>query len=187
MRKIKLKLLAIAVVAVFLTLITESTLAFYTTVGKATNVITSGGVEMRIVETGFGGVEFPKEGIYILPGDVVTKEVKVESLSTEPFYLRVKILYGVNSDVLPSDECFKLNINTDYWTYYDGWYYYNDEVESGETTPYVFSQVEIVGSAVGSEYIGKTLTLTVDAQAVQSKNNPIIDSKTYTAVGWPKD
>lgn len=186
MKRIKLKLLTIAVVAMFLTFITESTLAFYTTVGISTNVITSGGIDMKIHETGFGGVEFPSEGVYVIPGDVVTKEVRVESLSKEPFYLRVRILYGINSYILPSEECFKLAINTEHWTYHDGWYYYNDVVEEGEMTPYVFSEVEIVGAKVDNSYIGKTLTLTVDAEAVQSKNNPITDGKTYTATGWPK-
>lgn len=186
MSRIKLKLLSIAVVALFLTFITQGTLAYYTTIGKATNVITSGGIEMRIHETGFGGVEFPTEGVYVIPGDVVTKEVKVESLCKEPFYLRVKIIYGIDSIVLPSEECFKLSINTEHWEYHDGWYYYKDVVDEGEITPYVFSEVEIVGEKVNNHYIGKTLTLTVDAQAVQAKNNPITEGRTYTASGWPK-
>ncbi len=186
MRRIKLKLLTIAVVAFFLTLVTQGTLAYYTTVGKATNVITSGGIDMRIHETGFGGVALPSDGVYLIPGDVVTKEVKIESLSAEPFYLRVKMVYGINSDTLPADDCFKLNINPEHWTYRDGWYYYNDVVEAGEMTPRVFSEVKIVGEKVDNGYIGKTLTLTVLAQAVQSKNNPLTDGKTYTAVGWPE-
>ena len=186
MSRIKLKFLSIAIVSLFLTLMTQGTLAYYTTLGKSTSVITSGGIEMKIHETGFGGVEFPVDGVYVIPGDVVTKEVKIESLCKEPFYLRVRVLYGIDSQVLPSEECFKLSINHEFWSYHDGWYYYNDVVEEGEMTPCVFSEVEIVGAKVDNSYIGKTLTLTVDAEAVQSKNNPITDGKTYTATGWPK-
>ena len=60
-------------------------------------------------------------------------------------------------------------------------------MEPGETTPQVFSHVEIVGDKVDNRYIGKTLTLTVVAQAVQSENNPITGGETYTASGWPKE
>ena len=51
----------------------------------------------------------------------------------------------------------------------------------------MFSHVEIVGDKVDNRYIGKTLTLTVVAHAVQSENNPITDGLTYTAAGWPKE
>ena len=60
-------------------------------------------------------------------------------------------------------------------------------VEPGATTPHVFSHVEIVGSKVDNRYIGKTLTLTVKAQAVQSENNPITDGDPSTAFGWPAE
>jgi hypothetical protein len=88
--------------------------------------------------------------------------------------------------VLPVEDCFKLNIDEKHWLFHDGWYYYTGTVEPGETTPNVFSHVEIVGSKVDNRYIGKTLSLTVDAQAVQSENNPITDGKPHTALGWPK-
>jgi hypothetical protein len=81
----------------------------------------------------------------------------------------------------------KLNIDETYWEYYEGWYYYKGIVTPGETTPHVFSHVEIVGDKVDNSYIGKTLSLTVSAHAVQSEHNPILDGKTYTASGWPME
>ena len=51
----------------------------------------------------------------------------------------------------------------------------------------MFSHVEIVGSKVDNSYIGKTLTLTVKAQAVQSENNPLTGTDTFTASGWPAE
>ena len=185
--KTKIKLTVIALVAIVLTLFSHSTLAFYQTVGKATNVVTSGNIQFIIHEMTDQGTEFPQEGVYIVPGDVVSKEVSIESDCDHPFYLRVKIVYGVDSKELSADECFKLNINSDYWVLHDGWYYYKDIVEPGQTTQNVFSHVEIVGSKVDNSYIGKTLTLTVNAQAVQSENNPIKDGNTYTASGWPAE
>ena len=97
LKKIKLRLLLIAVIAIIGTLLSQTSLAYYTTTGKAVNVVTSGSIKMQIVEKGEGDTEYPKEGIYIMPGDVVSKRVSVKSLSEHPFYLRVKIVYGINS------------------------------------------------------------------------------------------
>ncbi len=187
MGKIKNKIFVVALVAALMTFISTSTIAYYSTVGKATNVVTSGNIQFIIHEMTDQGKEFPKEGVYIVPGDVVSKKVSIESDCAHPFYLRVKMVYGIDSQELTAEDCFKLNINEKYWELHDGWYYYKDIVDPEETTPEVFSHVEIVGSEMDNEYLGKTLTLTVKAQAVQSENNPIIDGDTYTASGWPKE
>ena len=187
MGKIKIKIFVVALVAALMAFISTSTLAYYTTVGKATNVVTSGNIQFIIHETTDQGKEFPKEGVYIVPGDVVSKKVSIESDCGHPFYLRVKMVYGVDSQELTTEVCFKLNIDEEHWILHDGWYYYTGIVNPGETTPDVFSHVEIVGSKVDNSYLGKTLTLTVKAQAVQSENNPITDGNTYTASGWPAE
>ncbi len=185
--KIKIKILVVALVAAMMALISTSTLAYYQTVGKATNVVTSGNIQFIIHEMTDQGTEFPKDGVYIVPGDIVSKKVSIESDCEHPFYLRVKMVYGVNAQELSSEDCFKLNIDENNWILHEGWYYYNGIVQPGETTPNVFSHVEIVGSKVDNSYIGKTLTLTVKAQAVQSENNPVSDGNTYNAFGWPKE
>ncbi len=187
MGKIKLKIFVVALVMVLLSFLSYTTLAYYQTVGKTTNVVTSGNIKFIIHETTEQGTEFPKEGVYIVPGDVVSKKVSIESICDHPFYLRVKLVYGVDSKELSAEDCFKLNLNEAYWELHDGWYYYKNIVNPAETTPYVFSHVEIVGSKVDNDYLGKALTLTVNAQAVQSENNPITDGNTYTASGWPKE
>ena len=186
MDRIKIKIFVVALVAAMMAFISTSTLAYYSTVGKATNVVTSGNIQFIIHEMTDQGKEFPKEGVYIVPGDVVSKKVSIESDCEHPFYLRVKMVYGVDSQELTAEDCFKLNIDEQYWVLYDGWYYYTGIVNPGETTPDVFSHVEMVGSKIDNSYLGKTLTLTVKAQAVQSENNPISDGNTYTASGWPR-
>lgn len=187
MGKIKIKIFVVALVAAMMAFISTSTLAYYSTVGKATNVVTSGNIQFIIHEKTDAGTEFPKEGVYIVPGDIVSKKVSIESDCEHPFYLRVKMVYGIDSQELTAEDCFKLNIDEEHWVLHDGWYYYTGIVNPGETTPNVFSHVEIVGSKVDNRYIGKTLTLTVVAHAVQSENNPITDGLTYTAAGWPKE
>lgn len=185
MGKHKLRLLYISIIAILFTFLSQEALIYYTTLGNSANVITSGEIKMQIVEKGYGDVEYHQEGIYVMPGDIVTKRLSIRSLCDHPFYLRVKIVYGINSEELSAEDCFKLNIDESIWLYHDGWYYYNGIVEAGQETPNVFSQVEIVGNKMDANYIGKTLQLTVDAQALQSENNPIPNDGLSALPGWP--
>ena len=183
----KSKLLLIAVAAILLTVLTQPTLAYYTIIGTATNVVTSGDISLQIHEKTADGSDFPAEGVYVIPGDIVSKQVTVENICAHPFYLRVKAVFGSNAEELSAEECLALNINTENWIYHDGWYYFETVLEPGEVTPWFFSQVEIVGSQVGTDLIGKTLQLTVVAQAVQSENNPVENGDVTAALGWPAE
>lgn len=187
MKNIKRKLLVIAVIAIVLTLFAQGTVAYVSHVGKATNVVTSGNIQFIIRETTEGGGLFPDKGVVVLPGDVVEKKVTFKSDCGHPFYLRAKLSYAVDDTTLTADNCFEPDINTADWEYHDGWYYYKAVVEPGDTTSQMLSQVEIVGAEVDNEYIGKKLTLSVVAQAVQSEHNPLNDGHTYTALGWPAE
>ena len=179
------RLLIIALAAILLTVLTQPTLAYYTTIGKATNVVTSGDIQLVIHEKTADGSNFPAEGVYIMPGDIVSKQVSVENVCGHPFYLRVKLVSGTNNQSLSAEDCLKMDIDTENWTYLDGFYYYNQVLEPGQTTPVLFSQVEIVGSKVDRSHIGSMLSLTVNAYAVQSENNPA--AHPWDASGWPAE
>lgn len=187
MGKSKMKILTVAFIAIVITLFSQGTLAYYSTVGTATNVVTSGEIKFIIHERTDQGTDFPKEGVYVKPGDIVSKEVSVENICKHPFYLRVKLVYGSDNAELTAEECLKLNIDTENWQYHDGWYYYKGIVQPGITTPEVFSKVEIVGDKITTEHIGDMMELTVVAHAVQSKNNPVSGTATYQAAGWPEE
>ena len=183
--KAKARLLLIALAAILLTVLTQPTLAYYTTIGKATNVVTSGDIRLMIHEKTADGSDFPSEGVYIIPGDIVSKQVSVENVCAHPFYLRVKLVSGSTNETLSAEDCLKMDINTNDWTCQDGFYYFNRILEPGETTPALFTQVEIVGSKVDQTHIGSTLSLTVNAYAVQSENNPA--EYPWDASGWPAE
>lgn len=183
--KAKSRLLLIALAAILVTVLTQPTLAYYTTVGKATNVVTSGDIELLIHEKTADGSDFPAEGVYVIPGDIVSKQVSVENVGGHPFYLRVKLVRGSTNEVLSAEDSLKININTTNWTYLDGFYYYNQVLQPGETTPTLFTEVEIVGSKVDKSHIGSTLSLTVNAYAVQSEHNPA--EFPWDASGWPAE
>ena len=183
--KAKSRLLLIALAAILLTVLTQPTLAYFTTIGKDTNVVTSGNISLHIHEKTADGSDFPAEGVYIIPGDIVSKQVSVENICGHPFYLRVKLVSGSTNDSLSADDCLKLDIDTRNWTYIDGYYYFNRILQPGETTPALFTQVEIVGGQVDQSHIGSTLSLTINAYAVQSENNPA--EHPWDASGWPAE
>ena len=188
MRKIKLRMLTIAVIAIAITFLSQGTIAYYSTIGRATNVVTSGNISFKIHERTDQGTEFPAEGVYIMPGDVVSKQVSVENICEHPFYIRVKILYDIDiitPFVKYGNQCFALNLNRNDWIEHDGWFYYTGIVNPGEMTPLVFSEVEIIGDKVDNAYLGKTLTLTVKAHAVQSEHNTA--ENPWEASGWPEE
>ena len=183
--KARSKLLLIALAAILVTVLTQPTLAYYTAVGTATNVVTSGNVRLQIHEKTADGSDFPAEGVYVIPGDIISKQVSVENVCSHPFYLRVKLVSGATNEALTPDDCLKMDIDIQNWTFVDGYYYYNEILQAGESTSTLFTQVEIIGSKVDQTHIGSTLSLTVNAYAVQSENNPA--EHPWNASGWPAD
>lgn len=185
MRSAKLRLLLIAVAAVLVSLFSSHTFAYYTAVGTATNVVTSGSVHLQIIERTADGSPFPEGGVYVIPGMRVGKRVTVKNVCNHPFYLRVRLISSVNNAQLSAEDCLEMDLNLADWTFRDdGFLYYNTPVQPGEETKPVFTWVEIVGAHVDNSYIGSALTLTVDAYAVQSENNPA--ETPWQALGWPE-
>lgn len=105
--KAKARLLLIALAAIVVTVLTQPTLAYYTTIGRATNVVNSGDIQLRIHEKTADGSDFPAEGVYIIPGDIVSKQVSVENVCNHPFYLRVKLVSTADNAELSPEECLK--------------------------------------------------------------------------------
>lgn len=186
MRKLKMRMVLIALAAVLVTLFTQQTLAYYSAVGTATNVVTSGDIKLVIHEKTPDGSDFPEEGVYVIPGDVVGKRVTIENVCGHPFYLRVKLVRSSDNQEIVLGEAFKLDLNTvDWFLAEDGYLYYNTIVQPGETTNPVFTEVEIVGGHLDQFDVGTTLSLTVNAQAVQSEHNPA--EHPWEAAGWPAE
>lgn len=185
MKKTRNTCLVLAVAVILITLISAPTLAYYTVIGKATNVVTSGDISLAIHEKTADGADFPAEGVTVLPGDVVGKRVTVENVCAHPFYLRVQLYNPATKQVLSVSDCMQVDLNTNDWTVgADGFIYYNTVLQPGQTTQPVFTQVHIVGEKVTRENIGDTLQLTVNAYAVQSENNPA--EHPWDAAGWPE-
>lgn len=184
MKKQRIKLAVIALAAILTTLFSQGTLAYYSVIGKATNVVTSGDIALQIHEKTDNNQDFPAEGVYVIPGDVVSKRVSVENVCQHPFYLRVQLVKSSTDQTLSAEDCLKVDLNSKDWTVgQDGFIYYNKVLEPGTTTEPVFTEVEVVGKMLNRENIGTTLDLTVKAYAVQSENNPA--EHPWDASGWP--
>ncbi len=185
MKRLRTKLLVAALAVALIAILSFGTLAFYSVIGTATNVVTTGNIELAIHEKTADGQDFPEEGVSVIPGDVVDKIVTVENVSGHPFYLRVKLVND-STDQSLSAESLKVDLNTTDWTVgSDGFIYYNSILQPGQITEPVFTQVEVVGEYVSVENIGQTMSLTVKAYALQSENNPA--EHPWDADGWPAE
>ena len=182
MRRNKLKITVLALTAVALVFWAQSSVAYYAHRSTATNVITSGDISAQIIEK-MGDENFPKEGVSVLPGAVVSKKVSVQNTGGHPFWLRVRLDSGVNDEVL-SPNVMELDLNLDDWIDGgDGFYYYKTEVQPGTETEKLFTEVKIADD-VDTSYLNKTLELTVAAYAVQSEHN---GTSPLDADGWPAE
>ena len=186
MRNPRRKLLLLALVALILALAAQMSVAYFSTTGTATNVVTSGGIRLTIHEVTDGGKPFPKNGVKVIPGDVVHKEVFVENSFDHPFWLRVRLVWGDDSERLDAESALQItDLNDSEWILHsDGYYYYHRILEPREFTEPLFKEVHLVGDLVDQHDIGTALTITVKAEAVQSEHNPA--QYPWDASGWPE-
>ena len=92
----KKKILLAAAVMICLAVGASGTLAYFTSENTAHNVITSGGVNIEVVEKTQGKdgvlVDFPKEGVRgVMPGSDVSKIVSVKNTGESEAWIRVQV------------------------------------------------------------------------------------------------
>lgn len=75
-----------------------------------------------------------------------------------------------------------LDINTEYWTERDGFYYYNTALEPGKTTEPLFTEVAF-DESMSNLYQDSRAVITVNAYATQTANN---GTSAADAKGWPE-
>ena len=188
----KKKILYIAAIIICLSLITGGTYAYYTTSDTARNVITSGGVDIAVVEQQLvNGVlqPYPNQPIQVMPATTVSKIVSVQNTEQAAwvrmnFTLTVYDAEGKEMEI-PADELAKVIVidpDATNWTQKDGWWYYNTAIKSGEMTKPLFEEVVFSGPYMDNKYQNCTVVIDVTAQAVQQANNGVT---VWEALGWP--
>ena len=183
----KKKIAAAALIVSMLSISAMGTLAYFTDTGIAHNVITSGKVDITLIDaTEEIGKPFPDGGITnVMPGTSVSKivGVKNEEVSADAWVrllVNTEFVEGLDEEVVSmylserwekSDE--KVTING---KEYDA-YTYKEVLEPNTYTEPLFEEVKFA-PVMGNEYQNSTLHIDVIAQAVQADNNPSI-------TGWP--
>ena len=181
----KRKILILSVLAICIATLAAGTLAYFTSEGKAHNVITTGGVEIAVQEWADKDKQTPFEDLEgIMPGMTVTKIAEIKNTGASDAWIRVLITKNIQlaGDGTPNTDLLELNLNLTDWTLgEDGYLYYNKALKPGEVTKPIFTAVTFKPD-MGNEYQNATATVDVSAQAVQTANN---GDTVMAAKGWP--
>lgn len=193
----KKRILAVSVVVICLAIAASATLAYFTHAGHATNVITTGGVTIEVVENmkkADGKItEFPKNGIEgVMPGVSVSKIVTIKNTGASSAWIRVKVELSI---VDADKESLSLDIDEETpvmsYTVLEGWekkgdyYYYTKPVAFEQSTTELFDEIKFA-EGIGNKYQSCTANIIIYAEAVQSANNGDKAGQTFEDVaGWP--
>lgn len=186
----KKKLLVCAIIALCLSIIAYGTTAYFTYEGKATNIITTSGVEVMIEELSLDDnselIPFVNV-VGVMPSTEVSKIVVINNSGEQPVWVRVSVEKAVSlaEGVIGSADLslISLDLNTSDWTETDGYYYYNKKLDPGETTAPLFTKVAF-SKEMGNMYQNSVCVIDIIAQATQTANN---GSSVFEALGWPAD
>ena len=184
----KKKVLALAVIMICLAIMASGTLAYFTTDDTARNVITTGYVDIELIEKHIGDdgteVDFPDEPITgVMPGEAVSKIVSVKNTGAES-WIRIAVEKRVTSadGEEMSAEVVSFVVDETKWLEKDGFYYYRLPVATEESTAVLFDEV-IFAPNMGNEYQNCKTEIVAYAQAVQTANN---GTTVEEAAGWPE-
>ncbi len=169
------------------------------------NVITYGRLKMRLNETepGADGTEAPVEADAVLrltgtSEQTVRRKITVTNICKEEMYLRARLSVSAISDdgkifaLLPAEASWSVN-SVDGpdggWrpsAEDDGWYYYTRPLGYDNTTSSLLADDRLVfhTGEIAKTYPQQELTLSVEVQAVQTKNN---GADVWSAQGWPEE
>lgn len=186
----KKRLFVCALIAICLSVTAYGTLAYFTHEETATNVITAGDIEIDLQEWAIpdgGGDRVPFEDVMdVMPGVEVSKIVEVKNTGDNAAWVRIcldksiTLADGVEGEVDLSLVSYDLN--KDYWTEKDGFYYYNAALNPDQTTEPLFTKV-IFSKNMSNMYQHSKAVVEVTAQATQVANN---GTSALDAAGWPK-
>lgn len=186
----KQKLLTLSVAAIIAALSAYGSIAYFTAEDTARNLITAGNVKIELQEKTVspdGETIVPFEDqLGVMPGSEVSKIVEVKNTGGQDAWVRVSVdktielAEGIEGDADLSLITFDLN--TEYWTEKDGFYYYTKALSSGQTTEPLFTTVSFA-KTMSNQYQNSKAILTVNAYAAQTVHN---GSTVFEAAGWPE-
>ena len=212
----KKKLLSLALMTIFISLMALGSAAFFTKDAYTTNIITTGTVSLLLDEhlaedqwTAVTKQVGEQEVIVayafndpVMPGVKVEKKPTIKNNGSQPFFLRAKVEKTVvapateeaGEKIMSADVVELLDVPAGWQEGADGWWYYTKKDASDAVNPgdeiTLFDGV-MLDPKTGNDYQNCTVTISVRAQAVQSKNQTdgqgkaILDAP--AAMGWPAE
>ena len=191
-RKMKKKIFVCALIAICLSIVAVSTAAFDTYNGKATNVITVGNIKIELQQLSAQNEgeapSFSAENEFAVhPGVEISKTVQVKNVGNNPAWIRIsveKVIHlseGINE--IPDVDLIGFDIDTEHWTLKDGYYYYTEALEPGQTTSPLFTKIQF-SAQMGNIYQKSTANVDIKVHAVQVAHN---GETVLEASGWPAD
>lgn len=200
----KKKIVVVALLVILLALLALGTMAFDARNGYTSNIITTGKIDMTLKEhlTGnWGEVDgVMKLEDNAMPGQTLGKQVVISNAMEKDedpeaktsFYTRVRVTITIDDETLADQVVLYVlplfNEDGSWFLGEDGWWYYDGILDPGEETTPLFDGVELAGETPNA-FKGKTVSIRIEAQAVQSRNNPTVgvhDAGVRSAAGWPK-
>lgn len=188
----KWKALAAAMVIGCLACTSAGTLAYFTAEERAHNVITTGNIDIELVETrnetDENGNPLPFEDMKgVMPGTDASKIVQVKNTGNNDAFVRIRVDKAIrladDAEGTADPELVGLDFNTEKWTLQGDYFYYNGVLAPGKTTEPLFTTVSFAGE-MDNLYQGSSVSVDVTAYAVQADNN---GSNALEAKGWPTD
>lgn len=202
----KKKTLSITVIAICLAILGYSTLAYFTDESPVVhNVVTSGGINVEIVEKQANGSLFPEGGVSgVMPGGEISKIVTVANQeNSDQSWVRVWVNIAISEPGTPilnptiknlpltitnaageEINVVTLDINGEDWVRgEDYYYYYKTPVDPSEVTEPLFETVKFAPE-MGNEYQNCKVMIDIHAEAVQAANN---GDTVMDAAGWPNE
>lgn len=185
----KRKLLITVLVMLILSMSVVGSLAYFTQEETSHNVITTGSIEIELIEKAIvDGEEADFENVdSVVPGAEISKIVNVKNTGENAAYIRMSVKKSIElaKEITgtPDLSLIVLDFNTADWT--DGgddYWYYKTALEAGATTSPLFTTVTF-SPEMDNMYQCSTANVDVSAQAVQSANN---GDSALTAAGWPE-
>ena len=188
----KKRIVSLAVILLCLSIMGTGTLAYFTDSTTAHNVITTGNIDIELIETRADGSTF-ENVIGVMPGAEVDKIVQVKNIGANDAWIRVAVDKEITlANGEPGDENYLMTnynnngtraiYNSTDWTLKNGYFYYKNILPAGAITEPLFNNV-LFKTSMGNEYQNSTAQVYVYAQATQVDNN---GTTVFEAEGWPE-
>lgn len=187
------RLIAGVVIIAAVSLLAIGTAAYLVSEARTTNIITTGSVEIRLDEYSEYPPLYPENvnaeaknlcdedhNYPLVPGETIALIPIVTNIGTADCWVRIKIDLDHGPQAVEAanqNENVSISLVTGYendWQKEGEWYYLKTPLAPGEETPLLFDAVSL-DPRMGNEYANSEISIDILAEAIQSKNNPLID------------